>query len=220
MTSQGTINVFFRIGQLKIHVAIDSNKVALNCKYKLDGPWKWVVPCIPFPTWVWRELVYQSKRWEMVLDCVERQTCLFKILNYKKIRKKDIRMNICINQGAARCKYRIFQVNRYDRWHDSAIESSIRENEIQNILWLFNLKINDKMKVHFDKRFCQDNLLWLFQKHESHFHRFWYFRWHQFDWDPTRLANRNPKILYLGQTIPNILKRNDSRDSGQVWMIV
>ena len=33
------------------------------------------------------------------------------------------------------------------------------KDEIQNILWLFNLKINDKMKVHFYKIYCQDNLL-------------------------------------------------------------
>ena len=37
MTGQGTINVFFRIGQLKVHVAIDSNKVALNAIYKLNS---------------------------------------------------------------------------------------------------------------------------------------------------------------------------------------
>ena len=48
-------------------------------------------------------------------------------------------------------------------------------NEIQNIISLFNLKITDKMKVHFDKIYCQDNLL-RFQKQELQFYKFGYFR--------------------------------------------
>ena len=75
-------------------------------------------------------------------------------------------MNRCINQ-CSKSNYKAQDANtEYFRSFNvtgkmvEQLKQHMQDtNEIQNIIWLFNLKISDKMKVHFGKKYCQDNLL-------------------------------------------------------------